>query len=134
MRSPVSIAAVAIFLSSLSSRGFVSTAYSKQNGDEPLKSAGPVQPTDALKRDGFEHFYNMEYDAAIHDFELALQAHPDDPSAVNHLLQTIFTRELYREGALNAQLYFGNEFFHAQRVPVDPNLRTRMRELTARAL
>jgi tetratricopeptide (TPR) repeat protein len=130
----ISIAAVAIFLSSFFSRGFVGTAYSKQSDGEPVKASARVQPTDTLNRDGFEHFYNMEYDAAIHDFELALQAHPDDPSAVNHLLKTLFTRELYREGALNAELYFGDGFFHVQRIPVDPNVEARIRELTARAL
>ncbi len=43
------------------------------------------------------------------------------------------TRELYREAALNGELYFSNEFFHAQKVSVDPNVRARMRELIARA-
>jgi tetratricopeptide (TPR) repeat protein len=76
----------------------------------------------------------MEYDTAIHDFELALQAHPDDPFAVNHLLQAIFIRELDCEGALNAELYMGDGFFHAQRVPVDANVEAQIKELTKRAL
>jgi tetratricopeptide (TPR) repeat protein len=130
----LSIGAVAIFLSSLSSRGFVSTAYSKQNGEKPVKGAALVQSIDTLTRAGFEHFYNMQYDAAIHSFELALQAHPDDPFAVNHLLQTILTRELDREGALNAELYLGDGFFHARRVPVDANVEAQIKELAARAL
>jgi tetratricopeptide (TPR) repeat protein len=130
----ISIAAVAILLSSFSFRGFVGTAYSKQSDGEPVKASARIQPADTLNRDGFEHFYNMEYDAAIHDFELALQAAPDDPSAANHLLQAILTRELCREGALDAELYFNDGFFHAQRVSVDPNMEARIRELTARAL
>ena len=134
IRLLISIAAVAIFLSLLSSRGFVSTAYSQQNGHELVKASALVQPTDTIKRDGFERFYNMQYDAAIHDFELALQAHPDDPFAVNHLLQAIFTRELDREGALNAELYLGDRLFHSQRVPVDPNAEARIKELTERSL
>ena len=76
----------------------------------------------------------MEYDAAIRDFELAVQARPDDPFAVNHLLQAILTRELDREGALNPELYLGDGFFHAPRVPVDANVESRIKELTGRAL
>jgi len=102
--------------------------------DKPLNASARVQPIDTLTRDGFEHFYNMQYEVAIQDFELALQAHPDDPFAVNHLLQAIFTRELYREGALNAELYLGDRFFHSQRVPVDPNAEARIKNLTERSL
>ena len=130
----ISIASVALFLCSFSAKGVVGTANSMLTDDKPLNASARVQPIDALTRDGFEHFYNMQYDAAIHDFELALQAHPDDPFAVNHLLEAIFTRELYREGALNAELYLGDKFFHSQRVPVDPNVQARIKELTERSL
>lgn len=50
----------------------------------------PERPIDELSGDGFNHLYNLEYDAAIRDFEIDLQAHPDDPFAVNHLLQALF--------------------------------------------
>lgn len=36
-----------------------------------------------LGRSGLEHFYNMEYDKAVHDFELDAQQHPDDPFAAS---------------------------------------------------
>ena len=41
---------------------------------------------DALTHAGWEHFYSLEYDQAIRDFEMVLKARPDDPIAVNHLL------------------------------------------------
>src|SRR5712691_12344969 len=58
-----------------------------------------VHPDDAATSEGFERFYNNDYDAAIRDFEEAQKAHPDDPFATNHLLQAVLVRELDREGA-----------------------------------
>ena len=125
------VLAVASFQSSFA---IAATVPSRHTGGEPAKSSSHIRPQDTFSQDGFQHFYNMEYDAAIHAFELAVQAHPDDPFAVNHLLQAIFTRELEREGALNAELYLGDGFFHARRVPVDASEEARIKELTARAL
>jgi hypothetical protein len=47
---------------------------------------------------GFDHLYNHEYEEAIDDFELAAQAHPNDPFAVNHLLTAVpaFLRRRFR--------------------------------------
>ena len=76
-----------------------------------FKSIRPIQPVASLKvrpddvptREGFEHFYNSDFDSAIQDFEKAQKAHPDDPFAVNHyLLEAVLVREIDREGALNS--------------------------------
>lgn len=128
------LGAVAIFLLLVSFRGFVVLAYSQQTKDDTLKTAARVQPADSLTREGFEHLYNMEYDAALRDFQAFVEAHPDDPAAVNHLLQSILTRELYREGALNAELYLADGFFHVQKSHVDPTVETRIRNLITQAL
>ena len=53
---------------------------------------------------GFDHFYNLEYDEAIADFERAVAAHPDDPSLYNHLAQSIQFREMFRSGALESEM------------------------------
>ena len=65
---------------------------------------------DANTRKGFDHFYNLEYDKAIHEFELAQQAHPDDPFAVNHTLAGVIFKELLRIGALDTEAYAGDSF------------------------
>src|SRR5712692_5976466 len=93
-----------------------------------------VHPDDAATSEGFERFYNSDYDAAIRDFEQAQKAHLDDPFATNHLLQAVLVRELDREGALSPQLYMGAEFLHVERQPVDPQVRARIEELTGQAL
>jgi tetratricopeptide (TPR) repeat protein len=53
---------------------------------------------------GFNHFYNLEYDAAIHEFERAVEENPEDPAAHNHLAQAVLYREMLRAGALESEL------------------------------
>jgi tetratricopeptide (TPR) repeat protein len=89
---------------------------------------------DPHTRAGFEYFYNLEYDKAIHEFEQALQAHPDDPFAVNHLLSGVMFKELYRIGALDSELYAKEGFLHSQQYPIEPKIKERITELTHRAL
>jgi tetratricopeptide (TPR) repeat protein len=93
-----------------------------------------VRPDDAPTREGLERFYNSDYDPAIQDLEKALKAHPDDPFAMNHLLEAVMVREIDREGALNAELYLGTEFLRAKRMSVDSEVRTRIQELTKQSL
>ncbi len=123
----------ALLLSSLTSGNIAATSDLKQGKEQPPATLR-VRPNDVATRDGFEHFYNMDYDAAILDFELALRGHPEDPSAVNHFLQGVLIRELNREGALNAGLYLGDEFLGVQKVRVDPKAEAQIKELTERAL
>jgi tetratricopeptide (TPR) repeat protein len=93
-----------------------------------------VRPDDTVTHEGFERFYNSDYDAAIRDFEEVQKAHPDDPFATNHLLQAVLLRELDREGALSSRLYMSAEFLHIERQAVDPQVRARIEELTEQAL
>ncbi|MFI5109832.1 MAG: tetratricopeptide repeat protein [Terriglobales bacterium] len=102
----------------------------------PLRGASPTGPPaqDALTRSGFEHYYDLDYDGAVTDFERALKAHPDDPFAVNHLLSAVFYRELYRVGALDTGLYSSNSFLVKKKFPFDPKVSAQVNQLTDRAL
>jgi tetratricopeptide (TPR) repeat protein len=91
-------------------------------------------PDDNYTRLGFDAFYNQEYDKAIHQFELSLQAHPDDPFAVNHLLSGVMFKEMYRIGALDSELYAKEQFLGSKQFPMDPKVKARIDELTQRAL
>ncbi len=100
---------------------------------DPGTSASVV-PTrmenDANTRKGFDHFYSLEYDKAIHEFELAQQAHPQDPFAVNHLLAAVIFRELYRIGALDTEAYAADNFLTKKPAePLDPGLHDRVTQL-----
>jgi len=102
-------------------------------------AAGAWVPTrmdnDANTRKGFDHFYNLEYDKAIHEFELAQQAHPDDPFAVNHLLGGIIFKELYRIGALDTEAYAADSFLNKKLAePLDPAVHDRVLRLSNQAL
>ncbi len=102
----------------------------------PLRGASPTgpPPQDALTRSGFEHYYDLDYDGAVSDFERVLKAHPDDPFAVNHLLSAVFYRELYRVGALDTGLYSSNSFLVKKKFPFDSKVSAEVNELTDRAL
>ncbi|MGA3213414.1 MAG: hypothetical protein ABSD20_19080 [Terriglobales bacterium] len=90
--------------------------------------------SDPHARSGADHFYNMEYDQAIHDYELVVRQYPDDPIALNHLLAAVLFKELNRIGALDTELYSGNSFLAAKQTAVDPKVRQRISDLTDQAM
>ena len=71
--------------------------------------------TAAAQRDltdqGFNHFYNLEYDEAIAVFEKAIAQYPSIPDLHNHLAQSLIFREMFRDGALESELVSGNNSF-----------------------
>ena len=90
---------------------------------------------DAATRKGFDHFYNLEYDKSIREFEAAQQAHPDDPFAVNHTLAGVIFKELYRIGALDTEAYAADNFLTKKlAAPLDPKVQERVQQLSDRAL
>jgi tetratricopeptide (TPR) repeat protein len=95
----------------------------------PASSAGQDPLVDAA----FDHFYNLEYDRSIQEFEKVLDRRPNDPSAVNHLLTTVLMRELYRMGAMNSGEYANDSFIGEAHRTADPKVNERMKELVERA-
>ena len=90
---------------------------------------------DAATRKGFDHFYNIEYDKAIREFEAAQQAHPDDPFTVNHVLAGVIFKELYRIGALDTEAYAADSFLAKKyAAPPDPKVHDRVKQLSDQAL
>src|SRR5258708_67017 len=65
---------------------------------------------DALTKTGFDHFYSLEYEQAIHDFQKAMDASPEEPASLNHLLEATLFQELYRCNALDTRLYAKERF------------------------
>lgn len=109
------------------------TTTSKQDG-KAASLPFRVQPNDTTTREGFEAFYNMDYDRAIALFQRERGVHPQDPFVVNHLLAAILAKELNREGALDATLYMGNKFLVLKAPPVDPAVKKQIGDLSQRAL
>ena len=91
------------------------------------------RPQDPLNQAAFEHYYNLDNDAAVQDFEKILQRHPNDPFAVNHLLSTILVRELYRMGAMNTGDYSNDNFIGIAHRTADPATKQRIKQLVEQA-
>ncbi len=90
---------------------------------------------DPATRKGFDYFYNLEYDKALHEFEAAQQAHPEDPFAVNHVLSTVIFKELYRIGALDTEAYAADSFLTKKHPePLDPKVHDRVKQLSEQSL
>jgi len=66
---------------------------------------------DSPTASGLNHFYNLEYDQALADFEHAAQQDPQAIGPHNHIAQTLLYREMYRNGALETELVSGNNPF-----------------------
>ena len=64
---------------------------------------------------GFDHFYNLEYDQALAEFQKAAQQEPNAMDPHNYIAQTLLYREMYRNGALETQLVSGNNPFLRQK-------------------
>jgi len=99
---------------------------------EPAVS-DPFRPPDPLNQAAFEHYYNLDHDAAIQDFERIEARHPNDPFALNHLISAIQMRELYRMGAMNSGEYSNDSFIGQAHRPADPGQKERIKQLVQQA-
>jgi tetratricopeptide (TPR) repeat protein len=91
--------------------------------DTPSK---PQPAPDTFARDAFNHFYNLEYDQALADFESARKLHPNDAEIHNNIAQTLLYREMFRNGALESELVSGNNAF-LRRPKLNPSAQTQKR-------
>ncbi len=90
---------------------------------------------DPAVREGFQHFYNLDYDGALDRFQKVLAAHPQDPMAVDYVLLCMAFRELYRQDLLDTTLYAHDGFLTSKRVAVeDPAIRGQIESLTSQAV
>jgi len=86
-----------------------------------LLSAARLRALDSALSQGYDHFYNLEYDQAIAAFTVETEEHPDDPNAWNHLAHATLFRAMYRGGALESELVTGsNPFLRRQKVKTTP--------------
>ena len=100
-----------------------------------LLLAAPLVGQQPLVEQGFEHFYNLEYDQAIADFEQAVAANPADPNLHNHLAQCILFREMYRDGALESELVSGaNAFLRRPKLNPSPETERRFLDEISKAM
>ena len=74
-------------------------------------------------QEGFDHFYNLEYEEAVAVFRKLIAAHPDNADYRNHLAEAILYRELFRVGALESELVSGtNPFLRRPKLNPSPEV------------
>ena len=81
----------------------------------------------------FDHFFNMDYDRAVQEFERIVEKRPGDAFALNHLLTAVLMRDLYDTGAMNTGDYANDSFIGRTPRPTDPKIKERIKELVRRA-
>lgn len=109
-----------------------------------IASAASTQPTllhtdplnlEPLVRQGYEHFYNLDYDGALRIFNTVAQAHPEDPMAWDYVLVTTIFRELYHQDLLDTTYYAHDSFLSTKRtVSVLPATRQAVEDLTDKVI
>jgi hypothetical protein len=104
-----------------------------QAGQQSSSAPPAYRLSDAHTRSGFDHFYNLDYDRAVREFELAFKRHSDSPLGANHLLTAVLFRELYRMGLLDTASYASNGFVSQPHRPADPKVKARITELIGQA-
>lgn len=102
--------------------------------DQTTKTDVRQSRKDPLIKSALDDFYNLDYDKAVAIFERLEKAHPDDPLAATHLLQAVVFRELYRLNLLDTTLYSHDGFLTGRPANGDPAVRSRVDQLTARAV
>lgn len=89
---------------------------------------------DLYTKSGFEHYYNLEYDKALSDFQKAVDASPDDARGYNHMLEAVLFRELYKHDALDTSLYTQDGFLNSRQIVLDDTVKKQIKELGDKAL
>ncbi len=86
-----------------------------------------------LRHSGQDHFFNLEYDDAIRDFNRLIEQNPDDPLAYSNLAAAQLFQELYRLGKLESSALRGdNQFLQQEKPQPDPAVKTRFYETLER--
>ncbi|MGA2741630.1 MAG: tetratricopeptide repeat protein [Bryobacteraceae bacterium] len=81
-----------------------------------------------LVDEGYNHFYNLEFEPALADFDRAIALDPNNPDLYNHAAETVVFSEMYRDGALESELVTGNNSL-LRRAKLNPSAATQKRFL-----
>jgi len=90
---------------------------------------------DPVVRQGYEHFYNLDFDGALGYFNKVTQAHPNEPMAWNYVLVTMIFRELYHQDLLDTTYYAHDSFLSNKRtISVPAGARQEIESLTSKVI
>jgi len=84
---------------------------------------------------GFDHFYNLEYEQAIAEFDKEIRDRPNDPYSYTHLAQALLYREMFNAGALETELVSGSNVSLARtKILASPAEQKRFDDAVAKAI
>jgi tetratricopeptide (TPR) repeat protein len=90
---------------------------------------------DSVVRQGYERFYNLDYDGALKYFNQATQQHPQEPMSWNYVLMATIFRELYHQDLLDTTYYAHDSFLSTKReVEVPQATRDQINALTDKVI
>jgi tetratricopeptide (TPR) repeat protein len=122
----ISSLAVAIAVLPGSGRGAVTTPEGVDTNPLSL---------DPMVRQAFQRFYILDYDGAVSRFEKVQAQNPDNPLAVDFVLDAVLFRELYRLDLLDTTFYAHDGFLNGKHtVARDPAVAERVNSLFNKAV
>ena len=90
---------------------------------------------DPTVRQAFDRFYILDYDGALSRFEKIQSQNPDNPLAVDYVLDAVLFRELYRLDLLDTTFYAHDGFLSGKHtVARDPTVAKRVNSLFNKAV
>ncbi len=116
--------ALGIGLATLTARAQTAAA----SHTDPLNLTPEVQ-------DGYQHFYNLDYDGALKIFNHVAAENLRNPMAWDYVLTVTIFRELYHQDLLDTTYYAHNSFLTTKReVDVSPAIRSEVEGLTNKVI
>jgi len=90
---------------------------------------------DPVVRQGYELFYNLDYEGAVRIFTSVAQAHAQDPIAWDYVLVATLFRDLYHQDLLDTTYYAHDSFLSNKRdIPIPAAERGNVENLTNRVV
>jgi tetratricopeptide (TPR) repeat protein len=87
----------------------------------PMSDATPAR-MDALRADGFEALFNLDYERARKDFREIARLFPDHPAGPQFLAAGLWIETLYETRRLQSSLYSSDSFYSENEDKVDPKV------------
>jgi tetratricopeptide (TPR) repeat protein len=122
------IMGLAVFFTLLTGTGRGAITTSAGVDTDPLNA-------DPLVRQAYQRFYILDYDGALSRFEKVQAKNPDNPLAVDYVLNAVLFRELYRLDLLDTTFYAHDGFLTGKHaVTADPAVVKQVNSLFSNAI
>ena len=111
------------------------SAQSKKTAEPPTIVAAPFDQKrfEALRAEGFEALYNLDYERARLRFKEIARLYPEHPAGPQFLAASVWLKTLNESRRLQASLYNTEGFYKEKDDKADPKLVAEFRELTRQA-